>query len=134
MKTVKKVWWTNYNNLPIPNTNLLKEGDYVRIVMNIKRFQKEATPGWSKEIFQVKTLLSTSPPTYTIWDLNQETLKGTFYREELQKVKLPSSDTYKIEKILKRRGKNKNREVFVKWEGYPDSFNTWIKARELHSI
>ncbi len=127
----EKVWWTIYNNLPVPKTNMLKEGDYVRIVMNIKRFQKEATPGCSKEIFQVKTILSTSPPTYSICDLNQETLKGTFYREELQKVKLPS--TFKIEKVLKRRGKNKNRELFVKWEGYPNSFNSWIKASELHS-
>ena len=49
----ERVWWTIYNSSQEEKTNLLKISDYVRIVMNVKRFQKEATPGWSKEIFQV---------------------------------------------------------------------------------
>ena len=43
-------------------------------------------------------------------------------------------DVYEVEKILKSRGKGKNREVFVKWLGYPTKFNSWIPASEVKDI
>ena len=46
----------------------------------------------------------------------------------------PSITTYEVEKILKSRGKGKNREVFVKWLGYPAKFNSWIPASEVKDI
>ena len=57
----------------------------------------------------------------------------TFYNEELQKV-IKEDDVYEVEKILKSRGKGKNREVFVKWLGYPAKFNSWIPASEVKDI
>jgi hypothetical protein len=35
---------------------------------------------------------------------------------------------YNIETILKRRVRKGKCEVYVKWSGYPDSFNQWIDA------
>ena len=48
------------------------------------------------------------PPVYKLKDYDQEELSGTFYNEELQKV-IKEDDVYEVEKILKSRGKGKNR-------------------------
>ena len=38
------------------------------------------------------------------------------------------SDYYRVQKVIKSRKRNKQKEYFVKWLGYPDSFNSWIPA------
>jgi hypothetical protein len=38
------------------------------------------------EIFVIKEILNTQPVTYTVKDLNEEEIIGTFYNEELQKT------------------------------------------------
>ena len=49
-----------------------------------------------------------------------------FYEQELQKVE--DEDFFRLEKILKKRGTNRrNKEVLVKWRGYPSKYNSWIK-------
>ena len=87
---------------------------------------------FSKEIFTVSQQIPRHPPVYKLKDYDQEELSGTFY-EELQKV-IKEDDVYEVEKILKSRGKGKNREVFVKWLGYPAKFNSWIPASEVKDI
>ena len=42
-----------------------------------------------------------------------------------------STDVFEIEKILKSRGKGSSKEHFVKWKGYLDKFNSWIKMSQL---
>ena len=54
-------------------------------------------------------------------------LPGTFYEPELQKVVVSKDKTYRIEEIL--RWRNKRREAFVKWFGWPTAFNSWIDAK-----
>ncbi|XP_065645837.1 uncharacterized protein LOC136076292 [Hydra vulgaris] len=61
----------------------------------------------------------TDPPTYKITDYNGEEIHGTFYEQELQKT---NKEIFRIEKVI-RKLKNKS---FVKWYGYPDSFNSWL--------
>ena len=53
----------------------------------------------------------------------------TFYEPELQKVVVSTDKTYRIEEIL--RWRNKRREAFVKWFGWPASFNSWVDAKTL---
>ena len=130
---MEQVWWNIHNTLPLRKKPKFKIGDYVRIIMQIKQFQKEATPGWSKEIFRIREVLPTTPRTYSIEDLNKNKVVGSFYFEELQPVSLPKSDVYKIEKILTSKGKGENKKLFVKWDGYPDSFNSWISAKDLQN-
>ncbi len=55
--------------------------------------------------------------------MNGEEITGTFYEPELQKS---AQEIYRIEKIIRSRNKNSKREIFVKWEGYNKSFNSWI--------
>ncbi len=41
---------------------------------------------------------------------------------------------YEVEEIVKRKGKGKNEQYFVKWAGYPAKFNSWIPASQLKGI
>ena len=59
---------------------------------------------WTEEIFLIIRQLSRSPVVYTVQDLLQRPIEGTFYEKELQKVKRP--DISRIEKVLKKHTKN----------------------------
>ena len=68
---------------------------------------------------------------YILRDLNKETLEGKFYTEEIQKIYISDDKTYKIDQIIKTRTKNKKKEYFVSWKGYPSTFNSWIKEENF---
>ena len=59
-----------------------------------------------------------------ISDLNGELIAGTFYEKELRKT---NQKEYRIEKVIKRKGD----ELFVKWKGYDNSFNSWIDKKNI---
>jgi hypothetical protein len=61
-------------------------------------------------------------------------LDGTFYEQELQRVPYDPNALYKVERILKTKGKGRNKQVLVKWLGYDNSFNQWIKNKDLENI
>ena len=69
----------------------------------------------------------TNPITYKIRDLNGELIKGTFYREELQKT---DQEIYRIEKVI-RKTKDK---ALVQGKGYPDEFNSWVSLKDLTDL
>ena len=131
----REVWHTLYgdreNKEPIRYK--FEVGDQVRISKMKRTFEKGYLPNFSKEIFTVSQQIPRRPPVYKLKDYDQEELSGTFYNKELQKV-IKEDDVYEVEKILKKRGKGKNSEVFVKWLGYPAKFNSWIPASEVKDI
>ena len=134
-KNEREVWHTLYGEREKegPVKYKFEVGDQVRISKMKRRFEKGYLPNFSKEIFTVSQQIPRHPPVYKLKDYNQEELSGTFYNEELQKV-IKEDDVYEVEKILKKRGKGKNREVYVKWLGYPAKFNSWIPASEVKDI
>jgi len=83
-----KVYFNLYGDLESDNRkSAFKVGDRVRIgKYKRKTFDKGYTPNWTEEVFVVDEIQWTSPITYKIKDLNGEPIKGTFYREELQKT------------------------------------------------
>lgn len=99
-------------------------GDPVRISRSRFLFRKGYAQKWTEEIFNVVQRFPTHPPTYGLSDHAGEVIKGKFYAQELQKV--TSSGLYKIEKILRTRKKGNKTQYYVKWLGYPVSFNSWI--------
>lgn len=105
-------------------------GDKVRISKNKKIFEKGYTPNWTREIFQIQNVILKNPPIYIIKDLNNETIEGSFYEEELQKIN-KKDEVYTIDKILRKRQRNNKKEYFVSWLGYPKSFNSWIDANDI---
>ena len=86
-------------------------------------FAKVYTPNWS-EVSVVSKSKKTVPWTYVISDLNGEPITGRFYEKELQKT---SQEKFRIEKVLKRKGD----ELYVKWKGYDNLFNSWIDKNDL---
>ncbi|KAJ8018519.1 Heterochromatin protein 1 [Holothuria leucospilota] len=93
--------------------------------MATRPFRKGYLPQWTDEVFTVSERHSRIPPVYTLKDYSGETIEGNFYHNELQKVS-KIDHTYRIEKILKRRTRNGQKEYFVKWKGYPSKFNSWV--------
>ena len=61
-------------------------GDYVRIRKQILVFGKGYTQNFSDEIFRIKSLETTNPPTYSLVDANEEVILGKFYESELVKI------------------------------------------------
>ena len=106
-------------------------GDRVRISKAKRHFAKGYMANWTEELFTIVDVHRSDPPVYGLVDWNGDSLDGTFYEPELQKVIVPVGKTYRVEAELRRH--NNGREVLVKWFGYPESFNSWIDARTLTS-
>jgi transposase InsO family protein len=111
--------------------NRYKLGDHVRITREKFVFEKGYESNWSTEIFIVSAIMQDDPIRYKIQDLSNEPIIGTFYAHELQKVIISADTVYKIDKVLATRGSGVSRQLFVKWKGYPEKFNTWIAASNL---
>lgn len=110
-----------------------KVGDTVRISKYKAVFEKGYLPNWTEEIFIISERIPRTPPVYRIKDCEANTLEGTFYEYELQKVD-KSDDVYIVEKILKRENRRRTPYVLVKWRGYPASMNSWLPASDLITL
>ena len=104
-------------------------GDPVRISKARTAFKRGFTDNWSEEIFYIVKVLDTSPITYSIRDWKGEAIRGSFYKEELQKVREPTE--YRIEKVLQRKKVRGRWMNLVKWLGYGDEFNQWIPESDV---
>ena len=58
-------------------------------------------------------------------DMLKEQIKGWFYPQQVQKVKVNPRKRYATENILKYRGKGSKKEALIKLRGYGEKFNTW---------
>ena len=123
-------YYENYEN-KINEKIKFEVGDVVRIPIYLSTFTKEITSKWTRELFKISKINDTKPITYNIVDLNNESIEGIFYAEELQKIdKSVLDEPFKIEKIIKKsKGKS-----LVKYLGYPDSFNEWIDDKNLKQL
>ena len=111
----------------------LKEGDHVRIRHKKRMVEKEHAATWTEEIFTIKEVINkSSPPTFIIEDLLGEEIEGQFYKEQVQKVQLPTS--FIVEKIHRRRKRKGIIEVLVSWRGYPEKFMQWLPQKDMQVI
>ena len=120
------VWNTLYSPVVISYRKVFNEGDRALASRN---FKKGYTPSWTEELFTISRVKATTPVTYVLKDDSGEELKGSFYKEELQKV--GAKQVYRIEKIIQERPGVGGKEYLVKWFGYNPSFNSWIPARHI---
>ena len=64
-----------------------KIGDNVRISKYKNIFAEADFPNWSEDVFVIKKVKNTVPWIYVINDFNAEEIIGTFYEDELKKIK-----------------------------------------------
>ncbi|VDI59597.1 Hypothetical predicted protein [Mytilus galloprovincialis] len=102
-----------------------KIGDKVRITYIRNPFTRE------KELSKNNTWWACS---LQLIDFQDEEISGTFYQSEVQKVDVREDDMWKVENIIKTKGKGPNKQYYVKWLHWPKKFNSWNKARDLSDI
>ncbi|XP_041347126.1 uncharacterized protein LOC121366970, partial [Gigantopelta aegis] len=88
--------------------------------------EKETNIWW-----KIHTLLRGGLPLYRVKDYDGDEILGTFYQPELQQIDVKEDNLWKVEKILKTRGRGPNKEHYVKWLNCPKKFNSWVKASDV---
>lgn len=108
-------------------------GDQVRISHLKYTFQRDYQQKWTEEIFKVASRVrKNSFNLYTLKDLTDELVDGYFYEIELQRnTKDIDTSVFRVEKIVKRRRRQGQEELFVKWMGWPIKFNSWVLAADI---
>ncbi|XP_033114873.1 uncharacterized protein LOC117115268 [Anneissia japonica] len=121
------LWQTLYGN----KQRAKKQGLSLKPVIKFVLVDVKCLLGYlanrTEEIFTISNRKGTPAPTYKVKDWNGEEIDGTFYEKELQKVSKTDKDTYRVEKVLRKRKRNGKTEYFVKWLGYPSKFNSWVQ-------
>lgn len=110
-----------------------KVGDTVRIKILAKKISGDSrayVPQFKGEYFTVvgvKTNMMV--PMYKIRSQDSgDIISDSFYGEELQRV---TGNVYKVERIIKSRGRGRNRQHFVKWMFFGPQHNSWIRASDV---
>lgn len=127
-------WRTLYSKQTPSKKYKFNVGDQVKISKYKKVFEKGYLPSWTEETFTIAQRLPRNPPVYRLKEANGDLIQGTFYETELQRVVEKSNHLFRIEKILKRRGKGRKKEVLVHWKGWPKSYDSWLPASQLVSL
>ena len=106
---VGTVWQNLYGSESTKSTKYkFNIGDQVRISKTRRTFKKGYLPNWTEE--------------------------GTFCEQELERVYKLETDRYRVEKVLRTRMRNKRKEYFVKWLGYPEKFNSLVPAEHVKGV
>ncbi|KAL3074578.1 hypothetical protein niasHT_034915 [Heterodera trifolii] len=111
-----------------PKTPKFKVGDIVRISKEKGDFSKGYFPNFTDELFRISKVNPTDPPSYRIRDQDGEDIKGVFYEQEL--VKTVAETAHRAE-VLKTRRRKGVKEHFVRWIGYSDKHNRWIRDEDI---
>ena len=123
-KDVTDIKYVEYSEETNKKSPKFKVGDNVRFSKYKNIFAKGYTPNWSEQVFAVNKIQNTVPWTYLFNDLNGEEIKGSFYEKELQKT---DQKEFRIEKVTKKKGN----ELYVKWKGYDNFFNSWFNKKDI---
>ena len=105
---------------------------YVRVSHLNGAFTRAYDQTYSGEIFQIsRRYYRGNLSIYRLKYLQGEEMKGTWYASELLPLNIDLDKlSFKIDKILKRRGKGKTKEILVSWKNYPKKLNQWIPERD----
>jgi hypothetical protein len=68
---------------------------------------------------------------YKINEFTDELIRGNFYASVLQKVDKDENSPLYVEKKICKRKRNGLIEWLVKFEGWPDEYNSWIPERDI---
>jgi hypothetical protein len=110
-------------------------GAHVRVTYLREQFARDYDISYSGEIYTIyDRRISQGQPIYYLKDYNKVKLTETFYQWELQEIDFNPKQTFKIEKIVKKRTRNGVKESLVKYQFWPASYNEWIPDKKLISL
>ena len=116
----KQLWWQMYwpkepydpNRKKHEIKYAFKIGDRVRTTFLRRLFQREYDTRWTGEIFKItRRFMRQGQPIYKLADWYNKPVKGTFYQKELQKIEVTDDDMFKVEKVIKYKGRGNKREA-----------------------
>ena len=75
-----------------------------------------------------------TPRMYKLKDAQGDIIDGSFYREEIERI-IKDDDVFLVERVLRRQTRRDGqRWALVKWLGYPDSMNSWVRQSDLADL
>ena len=113
-----------------------KIGDQVRIKTHGKApssARRAYVQQFHGELFVITGVNRKMPiPMYTIKSLDtEEEVAGGFYANELVHVR---GDLFKIDKIIRREGRGRNRRALVRWKYFGPRWDSWIYERDIVDV
>lgn len=106
-------------------------GDQVRIPYKTEVFEKSYYPNWEDIIYNIEKIVPAYKKPFYNLKINNKKIDKRFYPEQIQKV---NPEEYRIEKIIKSRVKNRNKEFLVKWLGYSSEYNSWVREKDIRKL
>jgi len=112
-----------------------KKGDLVRISIAKKPFQRAYQEQFTTEVFKVSSrILKQGIPMYKLSDLKGLPITGWIYANELLKVNKDENSLWFIERIVKKRKRNNKLQYYVRWLGFPPSFDSWVNESDVKDV
>ena len=109
-----------------------KKGQIVKVFKRKGIFDKGYVESTAKEYFEIYHVdRRLSKDRYYLKDLQGEKVIGSFYEEYLVQFDPPVNRDYRLDpkyKITERKNIRGIPHIKVKWLGWPDKFNQWIRA------
>ena len=129
-----KLWWRMYGHHMENRDHLQIQKDAsVRLSKFKGTFEKGYLPNWTEEHFKVSSTLDKDRRVYKVKDNLGDPIEGVFYPEEIQEIDI-TNKVHKIEKVWKKRKSSSGIELFVKWKGFPNKFNSWVNQKDAQFI
>ena len=128
LQNSSEVWDRLYGaRLKRPQEVRLQRGDRVRLNKKFRTFKKSYLPGWTEEVFVVDRVKDGPIPTFRIVEWDGTPVVGTFYTQDLQKVRVADDALFRVEKVLRRKGT----KLLVRWKGWPNKYDSWIDKKDV---
>ncbi|CAG2225495.1 unnamed protein product [Mytilus edulis] len=118
-----------------PHSGMLKKqyhfrfklGDRVRLTYLRNIFSREYDEKWTGEVFTISGRFWRSmTPLYRIKDYHGKEISGSYYQFELQRINVKDNSLWKIEKVIKTKGRGPYKQYYIKWLK-----NSWVKASDV---
>ena len=110
-------------------------GQHVRIGKETLKFSNASEQNFSTEIFRINIIVYRIPrPVCQLEDWNKTPIDGQFYGEEFTPVRISKRTMNHIDKILKQGHRQSFLEYFVRWRGYPSTFDSWVPASSVKTL
>lgn len=134
-RTIREIAMKRFNKIK-KKSPVLKVGQKVRIKTDAKQIvssRRAYAEQFHGEYYIITRINDNLPiPVYFLQSMDDgQDIKGSFYKEELQPVE---GDTFKIERVLRWRGRGRNRQGFVRWKYFGPRWDQWIPAADIQNI